>query len=156
MARMHSKKRGKAKSRKPIVDSSEFGNGAGDLSKEEIGKLAASYARQGMSPAAIGEKLKKEHGIPYVKQATGVRLVNLLKDNGVSSDIPHDMLDLMTRAVRMRKHLEKNKQDVYNRIRLMRVESKLFRLSRYYVREGVLPSGWKYDPAKAELIVKRR
>lgn len=154
MAKMHSKKKGKSKSRKPIADAAEFGKGTDKLSKDDIAELAAGYARQGASPALIGERLKREHGVPYVRQATGARLVELLKGKGITGVVPQDMRDLMTKAVRMRKHLEKNKQDVYSRTRLMRTESKLLRLGKYYVRKGTLPQGWKYDPRKAELIVK--
>ncbi len=154
MAKMHSKKKGKSKSRKPILDSSEFGKGSEKLSKDEIAELAANYARQGMGPALIGERLKKDHGVKYVKQATGSRLVKVLESKGVKADIPQDMRDLMTKAVRVRRHLAKNNQDVYSRVRLIRIESKLLRLSRYYKSRGVLPSKWKYDPQQAELIVK--
>lgn len=154
MAKMHSKKKGKSKSRKPMVSQSELGKGTEKLSKDDIAELAAGYARQGMSPALIGERLKRDHEVPYVKLATGERLVKLLQGKGITGEVPQDMRDLMTKAVRMRKHLERNKQDVYGRVRLMRAESKLLRLSRYYVRKGTLPRGWKYDPQKAELIVK--
>jgi len=154
MAKMHSKKKGKSKSRKPVADPSGFGRGTDKLSKEDIAELAVGYAKQGMSPAVIGERLKREHGVPYVRQATGERLVGLLKSKGITGAVPQDMRDLMTKAVRMRKHLERNKQDVYSRTRLMRAESKLLRLGKYYVRKGTLPQGWKYDPRKAELIVK--
>ncbi len=154
MAKMHSKKKGKSKSRKPILDSGEFGRGTDKLSKDEIAELAVNYARQGMGPALIGEKLKKDHGVRYVKQATGSRLVKVLEGKGVKSEYPHDMLDLMTKAVRVRRHLARNKQDTYSRVRLIRIESKLLRLSRYYRSRGVLPSAWKYDPRQAELIVK--
>lgn len=154
MAKMHSKKKGKSKSRKPVLGDAELGKGTDKLSKEEIAELAAGYARQGMSPALIGEKLKREHGVPYIKLATGSRLAGLLQAKGIKSVVPQDMRDLMTKAVRMRKHLERNKQDVYSRVRLMRTESKLLRLGKYYVRRGTLPQGWKYDPQKAELIVK--
>lgn len=154
MAKMHSKKKGKSKSRKPVLDSSEFGKGTDKLSKDEIAELAVNYAKQGMSPALIGERLKREHGVDYVKQATGSRLVRVLESRGVKAEYPHDMLDLMTKAVRVRRHLAKNKQDTYSRIRLIRIESKLLRLTRYYRSRGVLPSRWKYDPQQAELIVK--
>lgn len=153
---MHSKKKGKSKSRKPVMDSSGFGNGTEKLQKSEIEDIAVNYAKQGVSPAMIGERLKKEHGVKYIKQATGTRLVKILKSKGITSEVPSDMRALMTKAIRVRKHLERNKQDVHNRTRLMRIESKLLRLGNYYVRKKVLPDNWKYDPKKAELIVKGR
>ncbi len=156
MARMHTKRKGKSKSRKPVLDKGSFGNGSEGMQKEEVEKLILDYAKQGMAPAAIGEKLKKEHGVKYVRQAIGLRMNEFLKQKGAAHKFPSDMLDLMTKAVRIRRHLESNKQDVYGRVRLIRIEAKILRLSRYYGREGVLPSGWKYNPREAELIVKGR
>lgn len=154
MAKMHTKKKGKSRSYKPVLDTKDFGKGTEKLSKEDIEKIIVDYAKSGLSPALIGEKLKKEHDVKYVKQAVGKRMVALLKENKIKSEVPQDMLDLMKKAVRMRAHLSANKQDKYNSVRLLRIESKIFRLSRYYTREGVLPHGWKYDPEKAQLIVK--
>lgn len=151
---MHSKRKGKSKSRKPMLDIETMGKGTESLSKDDIEKIIADYAKQGTRPSVIGERLKLDHNVKYIKQATGKRLMALLKGQGMDQPVPPDMLDLMRKAVHMRSHLEKNKQDKHNMLRLSRTESKIFRLSRYYVREGRLPQGWKYDPRKAELIVK--
>ena len=150
---MHSKKHGKAKSRKPVV---ELGTMPADSSvtKEQVEELIVKYAKQGMGPAAIGEKLKLEHNVPYVRQYTGKRLLEILKEKKLAPQIPSDLMDLMRTAVTMRAHLGKNKQDVYNTVRLKRIESKIWRLTRYYVREGALPDAWKYDPKQAELLIK--
>ncbi len=154
MAKMHSKKRGKSKSRKPVREEGAPASGACKLSRDEIAELAAGYARQGMSQAMIGERLKEEHNVQYIKEATGSRLAKLLSEKGIKPGIPGDMLALMTKAVRVRRHLAANRQDVYSRVRLIRIESKLLRLSRYYRAKGVLPEAWRYDPQQAELIVK--
>jgi small subunit ribosomal protein S15 len=37
---------------------------------------------------------------------------------------------------------------------LQLMESRIRRLVKYYVREGVLPQGWRYEPKKAALLVK--
>ncbi len=153
MARMHSKKHGKAKSRKPVVELGAVPTGS-PISKGEIEDLAVKYTKQGMSPAQIGEKLKREHSVPYVKQYTGKRLVQILKEKKVAGQIPADLMDLMRKAVIMHAHMEKNKQDKHNGLRLKRVESKIWRLSKYYIREGELPGKWKYDPKQAELLIK--
>ena len=153
MARMHSKKQGKAKSRKPVVELGVVPSGA-PISKAEIEDLIVKYTKQGMSPAQIGEKLKREHGVPYIRQYTGKRLVEILKEKKIAGQIPADLMDLMRKAVTMHAHIEKNKQDNHNRLRLKRVESKIWRLSKYYIREGELPGAWKYDPKQAELLIK--
>ncbi len=154
MARMHTKKHGKSKSRKPVLDPKDFGKGSGELSKEQIESLITEYAKQGVSPALIGERLKKEHGVKYIRQATGKRLAQILSDNGFKGDIPSDMMDLMKRAVRMRKHIEKNKRDVHGTIRLKRTEAKIWRLTSYYIQQGVLPAKWRYNPDTAELLIR--
>jgi small subunit ribosomal protein S15 len=152
MARMHTKKHGKSKSRKPIgeaVTKQEVDRGSLDIAIEK-------YAKQGMSPALIGLKLKSEHNVPYIKAHMGKRLVGILKEKKLSGSIPADMFDLMKKAVKMHKHLERNKQDQHNFTVLHRIESKINRLSKYYRRQGTLPEKWKYDPKEAELLIKGR
>ncbi|MDE1834059.1 MAG: 30S ribosomal protein S15 [Candidatus Micrarchaeota archaeon] len=153
MARMHTGKHGKAKSRKPDVEIGTRPEGL-TLSDAEITKLIVGYAKQGMHQAQIGQALKEKHNVPYIKQVYKRRLNVILKENGFRSDLPQDLLDLLRRAVTLRSHLEKNHKDVHNKTSLSRVEAKIWRLSNYYKRESVLPSDWKYDPAKVALIIK--
>ena len=154
MARMHTKKRGKSKSRKPILDSAAFGSGAGELTKEKIEELVVDYSKQGTSPEMIGELLKRDHGVKYLKQATGKRMKQILKEKGLSGSIPPDMLNLMKKSVNMRKHLNSNKQDTYSRVRLKRIEAKIWRLTKYYIKTGDLEPKWRYDPKTAELLIR--
>jgi small subunit ribosomal protein S15 len=152
MARMHSKRKGKAKSRKPLV--SEIG-APKDFDRAKIEEIIVNYAKQGMEPAMIGQKLKEEHGIPYVKHYMGKRLVKVLEEKKVAGEMPSDLMDLMKKAVNTNAHLAKNKQDYSNATRLRRIESKIWRLTKYYIRTGQLPQGWRYDPKQAELLIKR-
>ncbi len=153
MARIQGRGHGKSKSRKPVVELGKIPHDA-TITKEQIVELIESYARQGMGPAQIGERLKREHKIPYIRQYTGKRLGHILKEKKLSGAIPSDLMDLMKTAVAMHRHLEKNRQDKHNALRLRRTESKIWRLTRYYVREGKLPENWKYDPKQAELLIK--
>jgi len=150
MARMHSKKKGKSKSRKPPLGKATQPS----IDKDKIEDIIVGYAKQGMSPALIGEKLKKEHNVLYIKHATGMRLGKILEEKGVAPQLPPDLIDLMKKAVNIRAHLASNKSDMHNTIRLHRIESKIWRLTRYYINNGKLPQGWRYDPAKAELLIK--
>lgn len=150
---MHTKKKGKAKSRKPVVELGKPPQGA-KVAPKRIEDLAVEYAKQGMAPAAIGERLKREHEVLYIKQHTGKRLVQMLADRGIRPQIPSDLMDLMKKAVNMHEHLASNKQDTYSAIRLRRVESKIWRLTKYYTREGRLPEGWRYNPEQAKLQIK--
>ncbi len=153
MARIHGKGHGKAKSRKPIVELGKIPSDA-TVTAQQVEELIERYAKQGMSPALIGERLKNEHKIPYVRQYTGKRMLDILKEKKLLGEIPPDLMDLMRSAVTMRKHLEKNAQDKHNMLRLRRTESKIWRLTKYYVGSGALPTGWKYDPKQAELLIK--
>lgn len=152
---MHTGGHGKAKSRKPLV---EIGKMPEDMtvSKAQLEDVIVDYAKQNMHQAQIGQMLKEKHGVKYVKQVFGKRLGEILKEKGVKNEYPQDFLDLIKKAVLMRNHLAKNHRDVYNTTRLKRVESKIWRLTKYYKKVGVIPEDWKYDPAKAALLVKGR
>ncbi|MEM0149237.1 MAG: 30S ribosomal protein S15 [Candidatus Micrarchaeaceae archaeon] len=153
MARMHTRKHGKSKSRKPVVEIGSVPEGL-TLSKEEVKKIILDYAKQNMPEQLIGQKLKDEHKVPYVKQLFGKKLTEVLAEEGASRELPQDLLYLMKKAVVIRNHLASNHKDTYNRIRLGRIESKIWRLVKYYKRTGVLPESWKYDHEKAALLVK--
>ncbi len=153
MARMHTKKHGKAKSKKPIIDITNIET---ITNKKEIEEIIVNYAKKGMPPALIGEKLKKEHKVPYVKLIFGKGIGDILKENKIETNIPYDLLDLIKKAVNMQKHLEKNKQDISNKTVLARTRSKIWRLTKYYINKGILPETWRYDPATAELLIKQK
>ncbi len=148
---MHTGRHGKSKSRKPDPESV---NVPQDFDKPQVEAQIVEYARKGTTPAMIGQMLKEKHGVPYVKQYFGRRLVAILSDNKVGGEMPQDMMDLLRRATVMRRHLEKNHNDVHNRVRLGRVEAKIWRLSKYYKRTGALPADWKYEPEKVALMIK--
>ncbi|MDE1856955.1 MAG: 30S ribosomal protein S15 [Candidatus Micrarchaeota archaeon] len=149
---MHSKKHGRSKSRKPVAGAQEIAKP--ETSPKQIEELIVSYTKQGVPPAMIGEILKKEHSVPYLKITIGKRMGAVLKEAGLQGDIPADMLDLMKKAVRLNSHLAKNRQDVSNRIRLGRTEAKIWRLTKYYISRGRLPNAWRYDIKSAELLIK--
>lgn len=151
MARMHSKKRGRSRSRKPPAEEARLPDG---ISGEQVEEVIVKYAKQGKSPAVIGEILKREHNVPYVKHMLGKPLLKVLKEKGIANPIPYDLLDLMKKSVNMYGHLSRNRQDISNKIRLQRTESKIHRLTKYYIRHGVLPRDWRYDPKVAELLIK--
>ena len=147
---MHTKKKGKSSSRKPMLDAAT----PSGMPKEEIERLIVSYAKGGMPPELIGETLKKKHKVMYIRKDTGRRLMDILKENKLEGPLPPDMLQLVREAVNVREHLASNSRDVHNRIRLGRIESKIWRLGKYYMRTGKLQKGWRYDPKEAELLIK--
>lgn len=126
------------------------------MPKEEIEKLIIQYKKEGMNQARIGEALKREHSVMYPRQAIGKRITALLKEKNLADDMPEDLLNLMAKAVNLNKHLSSNKQDKSNALNLRRTESKIWRLTKYYIRKGVLPVGWRYNVEQAELIIRGR
>jgi small subunit ribosomal protein S15 len=148
---MHSKKHGKSKSRKPVKEGLERQGPPA----AEVEALIQGMASKGIAPSLIGQKLKEEHGVLYLKHSMGKSLTEILKEKGMSPQIPYDLMDLMKKAVSINSHLTSNKHDTDNRIRMKKIESKIWRLTKYYIGRGRLPAGWRYDPKQAELLIKR-
>jgi small subunit ribosomal protein S13e len=57
------------------------------------------------------------------------------------------------KAVAVRKHLERNRKDKDSKFRLILIESRIHRLSRYYKTVGALPPTWRYESATASTMV---
>ena len=150
MARMHSKKRGKSRSKRPLRTSAPTWS---EYSKEEVEDLILKYRKEEYSPSVIGVLLRDQHGIPSVKLATGMKLTRILEEHGETPKLPEDLMNLMRQAVNLRKHLEENPKDLHSRRGLHLCESKIRRLVKYY-RGRKLPEDWRYDPERAELLVR--
>jgi len=150
MARMYARKKGKSGSKKPLKRIAPWV----DYKPDEIISLVIKYAKQGYSTARIGLILRDTHGIPSVRLLTGKSIEEIMRENNLYPEIPEDLLNLMRKAVRLRKHLEKHKKDSSSKHGLELLESKIRRLVKYYTRVGKLPSNWKYDPERARLLVR--
>jgi small subunit ribosomal protein S13e len=59
----------------------------------------------------------------------------------------------LSQAVAVRKHLERNRKDKDSKFRLILIESRIHRLSRYYKSVSVLPPNWRYESATASTMV---
>jgi len=152
MARMYARRRGVSGSVRPHrTEAPAWSN----QNKEQIEKLVVDMKKQGLQSAEIGLILRDKYAVPSVKLATGKRVDDILKDHDLESEIPEDLRNLMTRALRMRKHLEENKKDFHNKRQLMLTESKVRRLVKYYIRSKRLPKGWVYKPETAEILLSR-
>ncbi len=125
-----------------------------EYSNEEIEELILKLRKEGNSTSMIGIALRDQYGIPDVKLVTGKKITKILEDHGQELKYPEDLMNLIRRAVNIRDHLDENPKDLHTRRGLRIIESKIRRLVRYYVREGVLPEGWRYDPRSAALLVK--
>ena len=125
-----------------------------EMSEEEIVELIVQLHREGQSTSQIGIILRDQYGIPSTKTVLGAKITEILKDNGTEFEYPEDLLNLIKRAVNIREHLEENPKDLHSKRGLMKIESKIRRLVKYYTRNNVLPEGWRYDPKTAALLVK--
>ncbi|MBU7018277.1 MAG: 30S ribosomal protein S15 [Theionarchaea archaeon] len=150
MAKMHSKKRGKSRSRRPLRTSPPTWS---EYSREEVTDLVLKYRREEYTPSLIGTVLRDQHGIPSVKLATGKKITRILSEQELQPKLPEDLTNLMKQAVNLRKHLEENPKDLHSRRGLQLCESKIRRLVKYY-RGRKLPPDWRYDPERAELLVR--
>jgi small subunit ribosomal protein S15 len=112
-------------------------------------------AKDGNTPSRIGLILRDQYGIPDVRPILGMKLTKALEKNKMGLKLPEDLQSLINKAVALRVHIEKNPRDKHNRRGLHLVESKIRRLTKYYLKSGRLPAGWRYDPEQARLLVSK-
>jgi len=151
MARMHSRRKGKSGSNKPI--SKEKPNWVKQKPKE-VEDIITSLKKKDYSQSKIGITLRDAHGIPSTKAVTGKKVGKILEDKGLNPKFPDDLMFLMKKAVGLHKHLELNKHDIHNKKSLQLIESKIHRLVKYYRRTSKLPEGWTYSYERAKLLVE--
>ena len=72
---------------------------------------------------------------------------------GLAPEIPEDLYMLIKKAVAVRKHMDKNRQDRDSKFRLILIESRIHRLARYYRKKRKLSPNWKYEAATASTLV---
>ncbi|KAJ9647712.1 ribosomal 40S subunit protein S13 [Knufia peltigerae] len=139
MGRLHSKGKGISASAIPYSRSvPTWFKSTPETVVENICKLA----RKGATPSQIGVVLRDSHGVAQVKVVTGL-----------APEVPEDLYMLIKKAVAVRKHLERNRKDKDSKFRLILIESRIHRLSRYYKTVGVLQPNWKYESATASTLV---
>ena len=151
MARMHSKKKGKSGSTKPVRKVSPSWL---KYKPFEVEKLVEKLAKEGESSAKIGIILRDSYGIPSVKSITNKKINKILKENNLLPKIPEDLKNLMKRTLTLIKHLEKNKKDEVAKRGLQLTESKIRRLVKYYKKNKLLSKDWKYSRDKINLLLK--
>lgn len=126
-----------------------------DKSEEEIEEIIVNLAEEkDQSTSEIGNILRDKYGIPNVKDILGRNMLEVLVDNGVEPDIPEDLMEQLKDSVNLRNHLDRNPNDVESQRALSELESKIQKLTKYYLRKGRLPEGWRYDPERAALLVQ--
>ena len=151
MARMHSRKKGKSGSTRPVEKKQPSWIRYSD---KEVEMIITKLAKEGNSTSKIGLILRDSYGIPDAKQVIGKKITQLLGEKSLTGETPEDMTFLIRRAIKLRKHLEKNHHDMGAKRGLQLTESKIKRLAKYYKRSGKLSEDWKYQPEKVSLYAE--
>ncbi len=151
MARMHSRRKGKSGSKKPLKTKKVTWL---RHQPSEIESLVVKIAKTGKSPSQIGLELRDSYGIPLVRQYTNRKITKILEDNGIKAKIPEDMAALIKKEINILRHLEKNRKDMPTRRGLLLTESKIKRLTKYYKRIGKLPADWTYSRENIKLLLE--
>ncbi|MFX0102643.1 MAG: 30S ribosomal protein S15 [Candidatus Hodarchaeota archaeon] len=153
MARIHARKRGQSGSTRPAIKAvPEWLT----FTPREVEELVVQLGREGYPPAMIGLILRDSYGIPLVSVITGQKITKILKKNGLGPEpLPEDLTNMIKKALNLRDHVEVNKKDLHSKRGLQNIESKIYRLARYYRKKGVLAADFKYRPDKMRALVRR-
>jgi len=151
MARIYARRKGKSGSKKVVRNKVPEWQ---PLKEKEVIEKIIELKKEGKTKAEIGLILRDSYGIPSIRLATNKKLQKILLESGFKEEYPEDLINLIKKAVNLRKHLEKNKKDIHNKRSLQLTESKIRRLGKYYIKKKKLPENWKYKPNEAELLVR--
>ncbi len=149
MARIHARRKGKSGSTRPMRKKHPEWSA---LNPREIETRIVELAKEEKTSSQIGMILRDQYAVPDVKIATGKTVSKILDQNKMSPEIPDDLRSLIRTALKLRKHIDSYKKDLKSKRNLQLTESKIRRLSKYYLREGKLPQGWKYSLDQARLL----
>lgn len=151
MARIHARRKGKSGSRRPLISENPSWV---PLNTEEVEKLVIKLAKDGLPAAKIGLVLRDSHAVPNVRLSTGKSVLDILKENSLTPEIPDDLRSLMRKALNVDAHVVENKKDYATKRNLQLIESRIRRLVKYYKRMGILPDDWTYSLSTAELQIE--
>ncbi len=151
MARMHSNGKGSSGSNKP---NSKTPPTWSNKDKTEVENLIVELSNEGNSTASIGTILRDRHAVPDARLVTGERISQTLARNNITTSYPEDMMNLMRRALGLIDHLNSNSKDIHNRRQLELCESKIRRLSKYYIKNGNISDSWTYKRDQLRLMVE--
>ena len=113
--------------------------------------MVVKLAKTGKSSAVVGLILRDSYGIPSVKVLTKKSVYQIIKEHKLSHEIPEVLLSLI-KKVQLVKHLDKNKHDMPSRRGLLLTQSRIRRMTKYYIRTKVLPEKWTYSKNKLSLL----
>ncbi len=151
MARIYSRKKGKAGSTRPVERKVPSWQ---SYKPNEVEALIVKLAKEGKSPSQIGMHLRDSYGIPDVKASLKKQVLQVLKEKELAGKLPEDLTALLRRVVDLVKHLEKNHKDETAYRGLTITESKIGRIVKYYKKSKVLPASWNYSRENVQLLLK--
>ncbi len=152
MARLHSRKKGRSGSTRPAQLEKPVWI---ERSAEEVEAEVIKLAKKGFTKSQIGLHLRDTYGVPLVKVITGKKISQILEENELRDPLPEDLTNLIKKALNLRSHLENNKKDLEAKKGLNRIESKIYRLLKYYKNKGVIAKDFKYDSEKVRTLVAK-
>lgn len=148
MARMHSRKKGRAGPTRPLRPTKPTWL---RYKPKEIEMLVVKLAKEGRPASQIGVVLRDTYGVPSVKLNTGKTISEILAEKKLLPELPEDLVALMRKSIAVRKHLEENKHDMTALRGVQLTDSKIKRLIKYYKKIGRMAPDWKYDPSKLKI-----
>lgn len=151
MARMHSRKKGKSGSKRPVRKTLPSWI---RYKPKEVELIIIKLAKEGKTTSEIGMILRDIYGIPDIKKLMKKSVTNILEEKKLKMAIPEDLLALIKKSIAVKKHLEENHKDEVAKRGLILTESKIRRLVKYYKKVKRLPVDWKYEPAKIRLFIE--
>ncbi len=151
MARMHSRKKGKSASKKPLTVRKVMWQ---RYDKNEIVQLIVKLAKSQKTPSQIGIILRDSYGIPSVAQLTEKSITQILAEEKLLPKLPEDLLSLIKKYVKITRHTGVNKKDQPSKRGLQLTESKIKRLAKYYKRVEKIPQNWRFSREQASLFIE--
>ncbi|MDD3263499.1 MAG: 30S ribosomal protein S15 [Candidatus Nanoarchaeia archaeon] len=151
MARIHSRHKGKSRSKKSLH---KIVPTWVQYKPNVIEHLILKLAKEGNSASQIGMILRDSYGIPDVRMILGKKITKILEEKNLAKEFPEDLYSLIKRAVVLREHIATNNHDVVAKRGLLYTESKILRLVKYYKRTNKVSKDWNYDPKRAKLLVQ--
>ena len=147
MTRIHSHRRGKSQSFKPVNKKVDWV----ELTPEQINEVILKLNKEGLNSSQIGVVLRDQYTVPSVRAVVGKKMKEILEDINANPTIPEDLDSLVKRAVKLQIHLKTNKGDRKNVRSLEMIEAKIHRVSKYYKTRNIIPDDWKYKAMVAQL-----
>jgi small subunit ribosomal protein S15 len=148
MARIHAHTHGKSHSTRPSSHNLPTWVSS---TNSELTTLIVQFSKDGLGPSEIGVKIRDQHAIPLAKPILGKNITHILTENGIVTELPEDLSQLVKKAIGLQKHLRAHNTDRRNIRSLELIEAKIHRLSKYYKRIGKLQRNWKYAAIIAQL-----